>query len=44
MIKERGPLAWQAATDYGQRSLVETTIGRYKALIRPRLRARGFTA
>ena len=38
MITERGRLAWQAATEYGQRSLVETTMGRYKALIGPRLR------
>lgn len=44
MIAERGRLAWQAATDYGQRSLVETTMGRYKSLIGPRLRARGFAA
>jgi hypothetical protein len=44
MIKEQGRLAWQVATDYGQRSLVETTMGRYKALIGPRLRARGFAA
>jgi transposase len=44
MIAEQGRLAWQAATDYGQRSLVETTMGRYKALIGPRLRARGFAA
>src|SRR5271166_5875899 len=42
MITKRGRLAWQKATDYGQRSLVETTMGRYKALIGPRLRARGF--
>jgi hypothetical protein len=27
MITEHGRLAWQAATDYGRRSLVETTIG-----------------
>ncbi len=33
MITEQGRLAWQAATDYGQRSSVETTMGRYKALI-----------
>lgn len=33
MITEQGRLAWQKATDYGQRSLVETTMGRYKALI-----------
>jgi hypothetical protein len=44
MITEQGRLAWQKATDYGQRSLVETTMGRYKALIGPRLRARGFAA
>ena len=44
MIAEQGRLAWQAATGYGQRSLVETTMGRYKAVIGPRLRARGFAA
>ena len=44
MIMERGRLAWQKATDYGKRSLVETTMGRYKALIGPRLRARDFAA
>jgi hypothetical protein len=44
MIMERGRLAWQAATDYGRRSLVETTMGRYKALIGSRLRACGFAA
>jgi len=44
MIAEQGRLSWQVATDYGQRSLVETTMGRYKALIGSRLRARGFAA
>jgi hypothetical protein len=44
MIRERGRLAWQVATGYGQRALIETTMGRYKALIGPRLRARGFAA
>jgi hypothetical protein len=44
IITERGRLAWQKATDYGKRSLVETTMGRYKVLIGPRLRARGFAA
>ena len=44
MIAERGRLAWQADTDYGQRALVETTMGRYKTLIGPRLRSRGFAA
>ena len=28
MIAEHGRLAWLVATDYGQRSLVETTMGR----------------
>jgi hypothetical protein len=31
-------------TNYGQRSLTETTMSRYKALIGPRLRACCFTA
>jgi len=44
MITEQGRLVWQKATDYGQRSLVETTMGRYKALIGPQLRTRGFDA
>jgi hypothetical protein len=44
MITEPGRLAWQVAAGYGQRSLVETTMGRYKTLIGPRLRARGFAA
>jgi hypothetical protein len=42
LIAKQGRLAWQTATDYGRRSLVETTMGRCKALIGPRLRARGF--
>jgi hypothetical protein len=33
-------MAWQKATDYDQRSLVETAAGRYKAIIGPKLRAR----
>ena len=44
MITEQGRLTWQVATGYGQRALIETTMGRYKALIGPRLRARGFVA
>jgi hypothetical protein len=44
MITEHGRLAWQVATYYGQRSLIETTMGRYKALGGPRMRARGFAA
>ena len=39
-IREQGRSAWPKATEYGRRSLVETAIGRYKALIGPRLRAR----
>jgi hypothetical protein len=44
MITERGRLAWQLANNYGRRALVETTMGRYKALVGPRPRARGFEA
>ncbi len=42
MIANQGRLAWQAKNGYGRRSLVKTTTGRYKTLIRPR--ARGFVA
>ena len=44
IINREGRLAWQEATGYGRRSLVETTMGRYKSLIGPRLRAREFEA
>ena len=44
MINTQGRLAWQTTTGYGQRALVETTMGRYKSLIGPRLWARGFKA
>ncbi|WP_179255541.1 transposase [Burkholderia sp. HI2714] len=40
-IRKNGRLDWQKATGYGQRALVETTMGRYKALNAPRLRAPG---
>ena len=40
LIREKGQMAWQKATGYGRRSLAETGIGRYKAAIGPRLRAR----
>ncbi|MCY0858737.1 IS5 family transposase [Cupriavidus sp. D39] len=40
VIEAKGWLAWQVATGYGKRARVETTMGRYKALIGPRLRAR----
>ena len=39
-IAEKGRMAWQKAIGYGRRSLVETTIGRYKHSIGPKLRAR----
>ncbi|WP_239479400.1 hypothetical protein [Lichenicola cladoniae] len=39
-IAEKGRMAWQKATGYGRRSLVETAIGRYKHSIGPKLRAR----
>ncbi len=35
-----GRLGWQEVTSYGRRALVETTMGRYKALIGARIRAR----
>jgi len=31
-IAARGRLGWQEETDYGQRALVETAMGRYKTL------------
>jgi hypothetical protein len=42
-IAAHGRLGWQEETDYGQRALVETAMGRYKAIIGPRLRARSFS-
>ena len=42
-IADRGRLGWQEETGYGQRALVETAMGRYKAIIGPCLRARSFT-
>ena len=44
LIAEKGRMAWQKATGYGRRSHAETTVGRYKAIIGPRLRARGLPA
>jgi hypothetical protein len=41
MITDQGRLARQEATGYGLRALFETTMGRYKALIGPRLHVRG---
>ena len=43
-IAQKGRMAWQRATGYGRRSLAETAVGRFKAIIGPRLRARGLPA
>jgi Transposase DDE domain len=43
-IATDGRMTWQAVTGYGKRSLVETAIGRYKATIGRRLRARSLGA
>src|SRR5215217_2999363 len=40
MIRDRGRMAWQKAVGYGKRSLGETAVFRYKAIIGRRLRAR----
>ncbi len=40
LIAEKGRMAWQRATGYGRRSLAETAVGRYKAIIGPKLRGR----
>ena len=44
LMAEKGRMGWQRATGYGKRNHVETTIGRYKHLIGPRLRARALPA
>jgi hypothetical protein len=41
LIEAKGRLEWQKA-GYGRRSLAETTMGRYKRIIGPQLRARSF--
>jgi hypothetical protein len=43
-IARKGRMAWQRATGYGRRSLAETAVGRYKAIIGPKLRARSLPA
>ena len=43
-IAKHGRMAWQKATGYGRRSLAETAVGRYKAIIGPKLRARRLPA
>ena len=44
LIRERGRMGWQKAMGYGRRSLGETAMFRYKALIGPGLRARSLPA
>jgi hypothetical protein len=39
-IAEHGRMSWQRSSDYNRRSLVETTMFRYKTVISRRLRAR----
>lgn len=39
VMRARGGISWQEETGYGRRSLVDTRMGRYKALIGPGLRA-----
>ena len=40
MIEQHGRIGWQRRSGYGQRSLVETAMYRYKTLIGRRLHAR----
>ena len=40
LMAERGRIGWQRATGYGRRNHAETSMGRYKHLIGPKLRAR----
>jgi len=40
LMAERGRIGWQRATRYGKRNHAETTMGRYKHLIGPKLCAR----
>jgi Transposase DDE domain len=44
MIRDRGRLGWQRAVGYGRRSLGETAVFRYKAIIGRGLRARTLPA
>jgi hypothetical protein len=37
-----GRMAWQTSSGYNQRSRIETQIGRWKAVIGPKLKARNF--
>ena len=44
IIQDRGRMGWQKAVGYGRRSLVETAMSRYKAIIGRGLRARTLSA
>lgn len=44
IIREKSRQGWQRAVGYGQRSLAEMAMFRYKILISPTLRARKFVA
>jgi len=44
IIAEEGRTAWRKATGYGRRSLAESAIGRYEAVIGPKPRARSLPA
>lgn len=41
-MQTRGRMAWQASSGYNQRSRIETQMGRWKAAIGPKLKARLF--
>jgi hypothetical protein len=41
-IEAHGRMAWQKSSGYNQRSRIETQIGRWKAVIGPKLKARSF--
>ena len=41
-IKANGQISWQKASGYNQRSRIETQMGRWKAVIGPKLKARHF--
>lgn len=43
-IQIDGLLKWQTSIGYGKRGLIETTMGRYKGVIGPRLHARSLRA
>src|SRR5215213_5763157 len=44
MIRDKGRMGWQKAVGYGRRSLGETAVSRYKAIIGRGLRARTLSA